>query len=311
MRKLTTILTVILTFCFAISTDAKPVKRGGKNKRQQQSDSSPRAKDFAPYSTSELYTRLWRYMRAGERDQAQIRILQTGLTLAGYKVGPIDGIFKKRTQMALKAFQDARGIQADGIWADRETAKYINQIVNPTFNNRVFKPFVAQVQLQVEKKIELFERALQINIKDGVRFTAYWKGEGDGDTDNGKTVTGVQLRNPTNEIAGICAVNPEKIRLGSRVEVTNERTGEVKNYIAGDIGEAVFDATAGRGRFLVIDTYGRHEVRGRFRIFLYAGETPFMDLPGSIKRQFLVLNNWRYGPFQSPLVAMAQKSLRR
>jgi peptidoglycan hydrolase-like protein with peptidoglycan-binding domain len=44
-----------------------------------------------------------------------VRDLQEALNALGYNPGPIDGVFGATTEAAVKAFQQARGITADGI----------------------------------------------------------------------------------------------------------------------------------------------------------------------------------------------------
>jgi peptidoglycan hydrolase-like protein with peptidoglycan-binding domain len=53
-------------------------------------------------------------LRKGSRDPA-VRDLQEALTALGYHPGPVDGIFGQRTEDAVKAFQRANSISADGI----------------------------------------------------------------------------------------------------------------------------------------------------------------------------------------------------
>ena len=50
----------------------------------------------------------------GSADPA-VRDLQEALKVLGYDPGPIDGMFATSTETAVKAFQQARGITADGI----------------------------------------------------------------------------------------------------------------------------------------------------------------------------------------------------
>ena len=46
---------------------------------------------------------------------AAVRDLQEALKALGYDPGPIDGVFGTTTESAVKAFQQARGITADGV----------------------------------------------------------------------------------------------------------------------------------------------------------------------------------------------------
>jgi peptidoglycan hydrolase-like protein with peptidoglycan-binding domain len=53
-------------------------------------------------------------LRKGSTDPA-LRDLQEALKTLGYNPGPVDGVFATTTEAAVKAFQQARGIAADGI----------------------------------------------------------------------------------------------------------------------------------------------------------------------------------------------------
>jgi peptidoglycan hydrolase-like protein with peptidoglycan-binding domain len=53
-------------------------------------------------------------LQKGSTDPA-VRDLQEALKALGYNPGPIDGLFGATTDAAVKAFQQARGITADGI----------------------------------------------------------------------------------------------------------------------------------------------------------------------------------------------------
>jgi rare lipoprotein A (peptidoglycan hydrolase) len=45
---------------------------------------------------------------------SDVEILQRVLTLKGYEVGGVDGVFGRRTKVAVKAFQKRRGLTKDG-----------------------------------------------------------------------------------------------------------------------------------------------------------------------------------------------------
>ena len=53
-------------------------------------------------------------LKRGSTDPA-VRDLQEALKALGYAPGPIDGVFGATTETAVKAFQQAKGITADGI----------------------------------------------------------------------------------------------------------------------------------------------------------------------------------------------------
>jgi peptidoglycan hydrolase-like protein with peptidoglycan-binding domain len=53
-------------------------------------------------------------LRKGSTDPA-VRDLQQALKTLGYDPGPVDGVFGAQTEVAVKAFQQAKGIDVDGI----------------------------------------------------------------------------------------------------------------------------------------------------------------------------------------------------
>ena len=53
-------------------------------------------------------------LQKGSADPA-VRDLQAALKALGYNPGPIDGVFGATTEAAVKAFQQAKGISADGV----------------------------------------------------------------------------------------------------------------------------------------------------------------------------------------------------
>src|SRR4029078_8794601 len=53
-------------------------------------------------------------LQKGSIDPA-VRDLQEALKALGYDSGPIDGVFGTTTETAVKAFQQARGVTADGV----------------------------------------------------------------------------------------------------------------------------------------------------------------------------------------------------
>ncbi len=54
-----------------------------------------------------------------------VRLMQTALKNAGHDPGTIDGVFGSRTEAAVKAFQDANDLTADGIIGRRTSAKLV------------------------------------------------------------------------------------------------------------------------------------------------------------------------------------------
>ncbi|NJK36335.1 MAG: peptidoglycan-binding protein [Oscillatoriales cyanobacterium SM2_3_0] len=50
---------------------------------------------------------------------SQVRTLQTRLEVQGYEPGPVDGIFGPRTEAAVVAYQEARGMDPDGVVDER------------------------------------------------------------------------------------------------------------------------------------------------------------------------------------------------
>jgi peptidoglycan hydrolase-like protein with peptidoglycan-binding domain len=73
-------------------------------------------------------------LQKGSTDPA-VRDLQAALKILGYDPGPIDGTFGATTESALKAFQQARGIPADGIvgkvtWINIDEADQSEPVLN-------------------------------------------------------------------------------------------------------------------------------------------------------------------------------------
>jgi N-acetylmuramoyl-L-alanine amidase len=61
-------------------------------------------------------------------DLETIKGLQTALKLLGYDPGTIDGLNGPHTQHALKKFQAAMGLGADGIYGPQSKAKLVEAI---------------------------------------------------------------------------------------------------------------------------------------------------------------------------------------
>ena len=70
-------------------------------------------------------------LRNGSTDPA-VRDLQEALKALGYNPGPIDGVFGATTEAAVKAFQQAKGISADGVVGNRpERARFEGWLDRP------------------------------------------------------------------------------------------------------------------------------------------------------------------------------------
>jgi len=67
-------------------------------------------------------------LQRGEGDPALVEELQRALSSAGYDPGPADGIFGRRTEAAVVAFQEANGLSVDGR-VGPETASALNSAV--------------------------------------------------------------------------------------------------------------------------------------------------------------------------------------
>ena len=61
------------------------------------------------------------WLRKGDRGP-EVQMLQLALERAGFSPGALDGIFGTRTDAAVRAFQRANGLQADGIVGPRTLA---------------------------------------------------------------------------------------------------------------------------------------------------------------------------------------------
>jgi len=62
-------------------------------------------------------------------EQMSLVALQQGLTVLGYDTGGADGVFGRRTRSALRAYQSARGLPADGY----ATSGLITRILNERY----------------------------------------------------------------------------------------------------------------------------------------------------------------------------------
>ena len=73
-------------------------------------------------------------LKKGSTDPA-VRDLQEALKVLGYDPGPIDGTFGPATETAVKAFQQAKGITADGVvgkvtWINIDEADQSEPVLN-------------------------------------------------------------------------------------------------------------------------------------------------------------------------------------
>ena len=73
-------------------------------------------------------------LKRGSNDPA-VRDLQEALKTLGYDPGPVDGLFGAATESAVKKFQQARGIAADGVvgrvtWINIDEADQSDPILN-------------------------------------------------------------------------------------------------------------------------------------------------------------------------------------
>ena len=59
---------------------------------------------------------------------SEVKVLQQSLKTVGYDVGAVDGIFGKKTEDALKAYQTSLGVTADGILGDWVAGKLKNSV---------------------------------------------------------------------------------------------------------------------------------------------------------------------------------------
>ena len=63
-------------------------------------------------------------LRKGDKG-TQVKVLQWLLSLNGYNVGTVDGIFGEKTLKAVKAYQTAKGLSADGVVGAQTWAKLL------------------------------------------------------------------------------------------------------------------------------------------------------------------------------------------
>lgn len=69
------------------------------------------------FTQSDMVSRKWH-----NRNKSAVKAIQTALKKAGFSPGTIDGIFGKKTEAAVKAFQRARGLVVDGIVGKKTVA---------------------------------------------------------------------------------------------------------------------------------------------------------------------------------------------
>ena len=60
-------------------------------------------------------------------DESSRRILQEGLTALGYDTGGVDGVFGRRTRSALRDYQKAQGLPADGFPTPQLVTRILNE----------------------------------------------------------------------------------------------------------------------------------------------------------------------------------------
>ena len=83
-----------------------------------------RLKCLNPESAS-VYTRLLKVTGKPYMSGDDVRAVQRALTNAGFSVGEADGCFGPKTEKAVKAYQAANGLAADGIVGPETWAKLI------------------------------------------------------------------------------------------------------------------------------------------------------------------------------------------
>ena len=71
-----------------------------------------------PRFFNEHHSRLLKYRKPMMRGE-DVTELQKALLIHGFDPGPVDGIFGKKTERAVKRFQKASGLKADGIAGKR------------------------------------------------------------------------------------------------------------------------------------------------------------------------------------------------
>ncbi len=119
-----------------------------------------------------------------------VRYLQFLLKINGYAVGNVDGVFGRNTQSAVRAFQQANGLDADGI-VGRRTWYSLN---NFTPNARVLKKgnYGAEVKY-LQKK--LYSKLYNVGPMDGIFGAQTEQAVKEFQSENGLTADGIVGRN--------------------------------------------------------------------------------------------------------------------
>jgi peptidoglycan hydrolase-like protein with peptidoglycan-binding domain len=284
------ILVILLVSLFSVAS----ISEAASSKKSSSKSSITKAakvvtKKSVVKKAKPSYPQITKYLCYKARARDQVKVLQHGLNMAGYKAGPEDGIYGKQVQAAVSRLQKDLGLVADGVYVGYNSRTFLNKVL------RGEKP-----KLPGRNLFEDAARVVAHGVDGEVHSTQYIAGEkkSDPDTDAGRTSTGVRVRLATAKQIGVCAGDPELFRQGSLVEVI--RKGQKLYYILADVGSAVFSQTASRGRAPILDFYGKTEHKGKIRIIPYTGATPYLQLSGVEKLALLNLNNWKGGKFHSP-----------
>jgi 3D (Asp-Asp-Asp) domain-containing protein len=148
---------------------------------------------------------------------ADVKQVQGTLQNMGYAVDEIDGVYGKKTQLAVQKFQANVGIKADGV-VGKETVNALAKNDQPAGADQTTK--------QAKSTPQQYSRVLDIVA------TAYAPGYEDNGPWGNLTHIGTQVR------PGIIAVDPKLIPLGSKVYI-EFADGHGVYAVAEDTGGAI------------------------------------------------------------------------